>query len=196
MTNQLARDLVTQEATNSTLHAASIHQSLAAAVPTCGPNTLCFQVAEGIPAGIVALVVGIVGAVIAWRQYQTARAKLKLDLFDRRYGIFMATWSHLSSVVQNGPEPKGDASQAFEIIKTFRNNVPQAGFLFGEDIERYLDEIHENQMEAWGLRMKYDQGDLSQQEIVRKTELTNWFLNEARDAKRRFRPYLDLRSWQ
>jgi hypothetical protein len=196
MTVQFAHDLVAQVAADGLLHAAPIRQSFGVAVTTCGPNTLCFQLAQGIPAGLVALAIGIVGAVIAWRQYQTARAKLKLDLFDRRYEIFMATWSHLSSVVQNGPELKNETSQAFEILKKFRNNIPQAGFLFGKEIERYLDEIHEKQMEAWELRLKYDLGDLSQQEIVRKTELTNWFINEARDAKRRFRPYLDLRSWQ
>jgi hypothetical protein len=190
------RDLVTQMANDGTSHTTTIHQGLGAAVATCSPNTLCFQVAQGIPAGLVALVVGIVGAFIAWRQYLAARAKLKLDLFDRRYEIFMATWSHLSSIVTNGPEPKSYPSAAFEILKTFRNNIPQTGFLFGKDIERYLDEIHENQMEAWELQVRYDEGALSQQEIVRKSELMNWFINEAGDAKLRFRPYLDLRSWQ
>jgi len=186
-----------QPAHAATIHAVFIHQGLAtAAAPSCGQGTLCFQVAQGIPAGLIALVVGIAGAYIALRQYKTARAKLKLDLFDRRYEIFMATWAHLSSIVQNGPEPKGGESSAFEILKKFRNNIPQASFLFGNDIEIYLDEIHEKQMEAWELRMKYDTSSLTQREIVRKTELTNWFLDESRDAKERFRPYLDLRSWQ
>ena len=186
-----------QSAHAVTVHAAVIHQSLATAAPaSCDQGTLCFQIAQGIPAGLITLLVGFFGVYFAWRQYLTSRAKLKLDLFDRRYEIFMATWAHLSSIVQNGPEPKGEKSQAFKIFKTFRNNIPQSGFLFGSDIEIYLDEIETKQMEAWELQMKYDMSALSQEQIVRKAELVNWFITEARDAKKRFLPYLELRSWQ
>lgn len=40
------------------------------------------EVAKGLPAGGVALVVGNVGGIIAYRQYRVAKAKLNLDLFE------------------------------------------------------------------------------------------------------------------
>ncbi len=121
---------------------------------------------------------------------------LKLDLFDKRYEIFIHTWTYLSNIVHNGPEPKGEKSQSFEIFKNFRNNIPQAGFLFGPDIESYLDQLHEKQMELWLLYIKYDDKGLTQEEVDRKAALTIWFVDEARDAKKHFHPYLSFRRWR
>jgi len=42
--------------------------------------------------------VGIAGGVIAKNQAATARAKLKLDLFEKRYPIFEETWRIMSEV--------------------------------------------------------------------------------------------------
>jgi hypothetical protein len=144
---------------------------------------------------IVLPFIALVGAWIAFRQSEIAGNKLKFDLFDKRYEIFMHTWTYLSNIVHNGPEPKSEKSKSFEIFKNFRNNIPQAGFLFGSDIEKYLDELHENHMELWSLQINYDEKGLKQEEIERKAALTIWFVNEARDVKRRFDPYLSFQKW-
>lgn len=162
----------------------------------CVKDTLCFQVAQGVPAALVALTVGIAGAFIAWRQYATARAKLKLDLFERRYEIFMAVWTHLSFIKEHGCELMNESGPKYEAFKEFRNNIPQSGFLFGRDIERYLSEINQNQMDLWGLEIHSGLRALSPSESVKKSELTAWFDRESRYAKVRFKPYLDLRKWK
>lgn len=46
-----------------------------------------FELLKGVPAAFVALIVGLIAPGIAHRQYHIARAKLKLDLFDKRYAI-------------------------------------------------------------------------------------------------------------
>src|SRR5262245_48971625 len=38
----------------------------------------------------VTAIVAVAALVIAWRQYQTARAKLRLDLYERRYQVYLA----------------------------------------------------------------------------------------------------------
>ena len=53
---------------------------------SCGP--VCIVLVQGIPAGLVTLTVGVVGGLIAHRQATVAEAKLKLDLFEKRYPIF------------------------------------------------------------------------------------------------------------
>ena len=163
---------------------------------TCTKDTLCFQFVQGIPAAVVALTVGIVGAFIAWRQYATARAKLKLDLFTRRYDLFMAVWDHLSHIKQLGAEVNQKHRSQYEAFKNFRNNLPQSGFLFGKDIERYLEEIDEKQFDLWGLELKSEKEGLSQAEAAQRDALKKWFDHEARTAKNRFKPYLDLRKWK
>lgn len=182
--------------------AAQAHMALVAHVGqvgsaiACGKDTLCFQMVQGIPSAMVALTVGIVGAYIAWRQYATARAKLKLDLFTLRYELFMAVWTHLSHIKQIGAEVKESHRSQYEAYKNFRNNLPQAGFLFGKDIERYLEEIDKNQFDLWGLELKLEKGGLDQAEAAQREALKTWFDQEARTAKNKFKPYLDLRNWK
>lgn len=43
------------------------------------------QIIAAIISGIIALVTGMIVAVIAWRQWQTAKDKLAIDLFDKRF---------------------------------------------------------------------------------------------------------------
>lgn len=162
----------------------------------CTKDTLCFQFVQGIPAAVVALTVGIVGALIAWRQYATARATLKLALFTRRYDLFMAVWDHLSHIKQLGAEVNPKNRSQNEAVTNFRNNIPQAGFLFGRDIESYLDEIDVKHVDLWELELKASQRALTSAESETKTTLEKWFDHEARTAKDRFKTYLDLRHWK
>ena len=50
----------------------------------CCPGTICFEWMKGMPAAVIAVAGVIITATIAYRQYAVAKAKLKLDLFDKR----------------------------------------------------------------------------------------------------------------
>lgn len=52
------------------------------------------------------LVAGAVG-VIAWRQWRTARNKLKADLFDRRFKLFCSIESALDTALTQGKRQAG-----------------------------------------------------------------------------------------
>lgn len=190
------------EATTAALaHATTVVTHVAQQAPVthsimCAKDTLCFQIMQGIPAAMVALAIGIIGSIIAWRQYATARAKLKLDLFTRRYELFIVVWDHLSHIKQLGAEVKMQNSSQQDAVKNFRNNIPQAGFLFGPEMERYLDEIDANHLDLWELELKVGVSELTPAQAARKAELEKWFDHEARTAKDRFKSYLDLREWK
>src|ERR1700722_14950247 len=92
-----------------------------------------FELVKGLPAAFVTLIIGASAAGIAYRQYEVARAKLKLDLFEKRYAIFQQTWEILSGVVRNGTR-----AENYGLATPFNNFLPQAAFLFGEPIKRYL----------------------------------------------------------
>jgi hypothetical protein len=64
----------------------------------CIQGTICFELMKGIPAAIVATFAAGIAGIIAWRQYKVAKAKLNLDLFERRYKIFHNTWEELSNI--------------------------------------------------------------------------------------------------
>lgn len=157
----------------------------------CAVGSICFEVIKGLPAAGVALVIGVIAAGIAYRQYLVARAKLNLDLFERRYAIFEATWGYLSSAVQ------GPSSSAFS--SPFDNLIPQASFLFGKEMEDYLREASSKMRELRMIEMKAKaRGDvIPPEDINRETELNNWFLEEARTgARKRFGKFLDFEKWR
>jgi hypothetical protein len=91
---------------------------------------------KGLPAAFVALVIGCIAARITYNQFRVAEAKLKLDLFERRYNIFHETWKTLSEVVGKGTREKN-----YGFGTPFNNYIPEAKFLFGADIETYLNTL-------------------------------------------------------
>jgi hypothetical protein len=70
----------------------------------CGP--VCVGLVQSIPAALITLSIGIAGWFIARRQAAVAAAKLKLDLFDKRYPIFLETWQIMSEVTLKGTREK------------------------------------------------------------------------------------------
>lgn len=84
-----------------------------------------------------ALLLAVVAAWIAYRQYSLGRAKFKLDLFEKRFVVFAATRKLLSEIARDARVSLG---QLFE----FRGGVAEASFLFGTDIADYLKVIDEN----------------------------------------------------
>jgi hypothetical protein len=156
----------------------------------CRAEPLCFELAKGVPAALVALIIGLVAAGIAWRQYQVARAKFKLDLFEKRYDIFFKTWGHLSSMINNGlgPTPLSD----------FDNEGPKAAFLFGSDIEAYMKEVSSNRIKLWTVAQATtaNGGVLPPKHIAEHTALLEWFFQEGSEGvKKKFAPYLDFSNW-
>src|SRR4051812_9007609 len=56
---------------------------------------------------LAALVAGSIAIWIAYHQYRIAKAKLNLDLFEKRLAIFRTTWSELSRVSREGAAGPG-----------------------------------------------------------------------------------------
>jgi hypothetical protein len=157
----------------------------------CAHGTLCFELAKGIPAAFVTLIIGAIAAYIAWRQHETAKAKLKLDLFDKRYEIFEETWSYLSQAAKLAQNP--------DPFHPFTNIIPRAGFLFGSDIEKYLRTASEKQTQLWSINAKSKSNNniIAPEDIDRLALLESWFFNEASiGAKQVFGSYLNFEEWK
>jgi len=102
----------------------------------CNQVNWCLEILKVMPTFIV----GCIAAHISWQQSKTAKeqsqiakAKLNLDLFNRRLAIFEETWSAASSVMRsNEPVPPP---------VSMTNLYPEAYFLFGSDVEEYMKEL-------------------------------------------------------
>ena len=154
-------------------------------------GNICFELVKGLPAAFVALVIGGIAAWLAYQQWKVARAKFTLDLFDKRYKIFEATWGELSKFATTGIERPSNAE--------FTNLMPQAQFLFGSEIRDYMTEISKKGIEIWTIDQttKASANVMKQEDTARYYEISNWLGQEAIDGCRaKFGKYLDFSAWR
>jgi hypothetical protein len=138
----------------------------------------------------VALTFGAITAYIAWRQYRVSRSKLSLDLFERRYNIFSRIWTICVDAV--GAQ-KILLFDAYMGAKTpFDEFWPQASFLFGAEINDFIQQTIENWLTLSSLehQAKKDPMILEGEE---RRRLFYWFQDYAGPKmKSLFDPYLDF----
>lgn len=162
----------------------------------CLQGSRCFELVKGAPAGFVAAVIGLIAAGLTYRQYRVARAKLKLDLFDKRMKVFQQVWTILSkaSIVDNKVTLFEQTSLVF-LPDEFVEFVHEAKFLFGNDVLRYIRECMRNLSELMELQSKTEH--VAGVNTKRRIELVAWFRDQTlKNCAIKFGRYLDLRSWQ
>jgi hypothetical protein len=158
----------------------------------CVNGSICFELIKSIPTALVALVVAIVGWFVSRRQNVIAEANLKLDLFDKRYAIFVDTWKIMSEVVMKGTREKN-----YGLGNPFSNFIPQARFLFGRDVETYLSDAVHKWADLHAFEAESDDPVAAAQHAAQKTELKNWFFEQSSTGlKALFGSYLDFEKWR
>lgn len=161
-------------------------------VANAGPNSwdaIWPDLIKGLPAAFVALVIGGVAALIAWRQYRVARAKLNLDLFEQRYDLYHLIWTLLSA--QGSPVPQIEAD--------FGNSIPKAFFLFGNEVGDFMFECLDRLHQLRAARRKLGQtqhDDLARGAIEREVVvLLDFWETELTRLRSRFAKYMDFEEW-
>jgi hypothetical protein len=82
----------------------------------------------------LASAIALLAAVIAWAQWHTARSKLVLDLFNHRMDVYTGVSKVMARVMRHGTADTED-------IVNFSGPQDQARFLFGDDVNNYLQEL-------------------------------------------------------
>jgi hypothetical protein len=164
------------------------------------------ELAKGLPAAFVALAIGLVAAVIAWRQARIAEAKLKLDLFEKRLKVFDAVWALLAASHVKPGEPD-------QTVAAFYAQLPNAGFLFDDSVRTYVERIRgklqELQHAAESLRVHHESRPaypMSDEMVVFNREhaslmdamhqLQAWFLEQAEPCRAMFATHLSFGKWR
>ena len=152
-------------------------------------------------------IIAVVGILIAYRQWRTARDKLKHELFDRRYAIFEAV-RDLCEFIFVEERPKNfDSSRV-------RFAALEARWLFNDDVSKYITALNEKFVELAIATMildeyieKYplsrylstslsevpetDRKDILEKRRI-KNELIEWFSNQDSVFDEKFGPFLTL----
>ena len=95
----------------------------------------------------ITILIGVFVAYTAYNQYRLSKEKFKLDMFDKRYGVYKNTQVFLTKILR-------DAKIEMEDIFEYRANTQDSVFLFKDDIPNYLQEIDKKAFER--LDEKYE----------------------------------------
>ena len=146
-------------------------------------------------AAVVALVVGGIAASIALAQWRLARERFKLDLFELRYEVYETTFKTIAQAMTTGV---GGLFQDL-VDNGLPKTRPKTRFVFGPEIEKYVDEVWRNLVALWSI----DDAAMRNGNIVRpdhcaqRGEIMAWFNAElAGCCEQRFAPYLDFSRWR
>jgi hypothetical protein len=135
------------------------------------------------------IIIGILVAYIAYRQYLLANEKLKLDLFEKRFAIYRGLQSFLSDILR-------ESRVTNDRIVQFRIETQDATFLFEDDIPNYLDQVAEKAIELLIKGTHQKTSDVIRNEFG----LISWFALQitGQDSKliQNFSPYLKFKTWK
>jgi hypothetical protein len=133
------------------------------------------------------LIVAAIAVYIAYQQWLTARAKLNLDLFERRLPIFDATLK-AAIFAYNDEETKNEALQGMT------NLYAEASFLFKPEVEAYMRELSETIGEL--KKHRRDPNPNDNEKNKRVVALTKQLEGAVRQGIRtKFSPYLNFGQW-
>jgi hypothetical protein len=195
-------------AASSAASAASLvaHLPAASAGPPWWSQGIWPDLIKGLPAAIVALLVGGLAAMIAWRQARIAGAKLKLDLFDKRLKVFDAVWALLAA---SPIKPEEDAS----LVAAFYEQLPKAAFLFDANVRDYVETVRAKLQQLHHAAASISAHEDSRppslppeeaqsfgRELARLTlamqDLQAWFMDQADPCRDVFATHLTFGDWR
>lgn len=134
----------------------------------------------------------IFGVWIAWRQFVTARTKLQLDLYDRRYVVFAAARMLLADVAAH-------ASASESALRNFELGTADAPFFFGDDVLNYLAGLRGTAYELQGIvdtLPAHGVGDVRDNLVRAKWDRVRWMHDQIETLTATFLPYLRFADWR
>ena len=131
--------------------------------------------------------IAIVAVVIGFLQWHLHRAKLRYELFDKRYAVFDEIKTFLKLNIQN---PCLSDTQCLE----FLHETKGAGFLFSEDTEQLANELYKKAIDLQTFEAEAKAGNTAEH-AKERNESKKWFLQQLRTIDSQFRSFLSLKDW-
>jgi len=147
----------------------------------------CLEILKLVPSTVIG---GIV-AYVAYQQWKTNDHKVKMDLYDRRFKVYDQVRKIIEIVLQ-------DMTLSIKDIHKFKTSTSDAEFLFGPEIQKYLDEIAEHGLKLHRSTQELENPALRAQDYDHqrvcdeKYEEGRWFIDQSELFKGEFKKYLDI----
>lgn len=139
--------------------------------------------------GFLTPVIAIITASILILQYLLAKRRWRLDLYDKRYPVYLTTMQYISFIIQ-------EANLTQEELVKFLRNSKDKEFLFGDDVKGYLNELYSKGVGLMRYTRLQERKNLQEEKrlgyVDKETELLEWFRNQFEVSKRLFGQYLSI----
>ena len=131
-------------------------------------------------------------AYIAWRQSVLAKEKLRLELFEKRFAVFVGTRMFLTHVFRKGNPEDAD-------IWEYRAAIGEASFLFRQELVDYLEEIYSRAISLKAARETLGPLPIGEERSRLSNEISDgvgWLTEQLPKLKETFAPYLKFDVWR
>lgn len=148
--------------------------------------------------GLLTPIIAVLAVYIAYRQYQTANAKLKLDLYEKRLKIFRDfkafIWLRITKLEFEESE-----------LEDFEVNTNEFIFLFGDEIVKFRNALitkgknlikKDREIKRRIVEENLHLTDPMELKKLQKErdEISTWLETEHKNIENRFSKYLDFRK--
>ena len=134
-----------------------------------------------------------VGAYVAYKQHFLAKEKFKLDLFEKRFAVFIGARKFLTEVKATGNV------KISPDLYSYRASIGEATFLFEQDMVDYLELINRKSVDCYGKEQGLEGVPVGEQRtrlVNEKSELLEWLIDQLPQLKVKFSPYLKFHTWK
>jgi hypothetical protein len=136
---------------------------------------------------IVAVVAVLIASTIQYRQWATARDKLKLDLFDKRLAHYM----RMRALIDHALSVNERSEYDFQFVRDHYRFLGETAFLFGSDIKHLSEGLRASCEKVFqGVDLRKDAGEQREGEDWKKG---GKLFNEGRQELRELYSSLHLR---
>lgn len=137
-------------------------------------------------------VIAVLAVYIAYQQYLTNKQKLRLDLYDKRFKVFLALMSLLSSIMRQ-------ANVKQEELAQYNADTNESVFLFDEELVGYLRLVRKEAVRLMNLKDKLYNSDLPVGEersqcAAECSQVLSWLLDQFEVSQKTFAKYLAFKE--
>ncbi len=137
--------------------------------------------------------IAVIAVWIAYQQFQTAREKLKLDLYEKRFCVFETVLGFVSLLALH------QKPEAEDVIRLDRAKLTSL-FLFGPEVPEYIQSVRDKAQTLTQLDGRRNEivqlggGDLLTETKRSQDELLSWFDKQREECRRLFGKYLAINA--
>ncbi len=140
-----------------------------------------------------ALIVAAFAGWITWRQLNTAKAKLKLDLFERRFEIYLLHKSLINGLLRAKPDPDGFLCDVQEIERKMASKA----FLFPDSTVKYLDDSLQKAKDYYCIEIKLrnrKENTEHEENMKKANDIQKWAGDQSMNSEEEFLNVLDFKK--